>query len=181
MAIFPVDALKSFKMELQNNNVVAAPAEGVYGYCANPFSEVALQKLLVLKERAPNKGFILLIHTFEALTQVAAPLLKEEKALLKKHWPGQVTFILPAKEGLSTLLTGNRGTVAVRLPQKEYMQAYLKAWGGPLVSTSANISGEVPIQNVEDLAPGIFKLVAPEALTGGVSKIIDIKTGKVLR
>lgn len=178
---FSKEALQTFKEKLKAGEVVAAPAEGVYGYCADPFNPNALEKLLAIKKRTAGKGFITLVRSFDDLAQLAAPLNEQEKATLQQHWPGQVTFILPAKKGLPDLLTGGRETIAVRMPATAYMHEYLNAWGGPLVSTSANISGQPPATDPTDLFDGVYALKSRTPLKGGVSQVIDLKTGAQLR
>lgn len=173
--------LQKFVKHLKAGGVVGAPAEGVYGYCADPFNGAALNKILTVKQRAGSKGFITLIHGFDQLGLVAAPLTTAQQRLLAQHWPGHVTFILPARPGLPKLLTGGMDTVAVRLPAKNYMQEYLQAWGGPLVSTSANVSGQAPAVTPNGLEESIFCLEHNHPLDGTVSEIIDIRTGVKLR
>ncbi len=58
--------LREWLIALSCGGVVAAPAEGVYGYCCDPFSEIALQNLINLKQRDPAKGLIILIHDKQA-------------------------------------------------------------------------------------------------------------------
>lgn len=178
---FDKKELEQFSKKLKAGEAVAAPAEGVYGYCADPFNETALEKLLDIKKRTAGKGFITLIRNWRDLDKLARPLSEEDMQTLKEHWPGQVTFIFPAADGVPELLTGGRGTVAVRLPAVDYMHEYLEAWGGPLVSTSANISGQRPALSVKDLQEDVFALHIKTPLSGGVSKVIDLKTGNRLR
>lgn len=178
---FSKEALQTFTDKLKAGEVVAAPAEGVYGYCADPFNPKALEKLLNIKKRTEGKGFITLIRNYNDLDKLAKPLSAEEKNKLKEHWPGQVTFILPANADVPELLTGGRDTIAVRLPAAGYIHDYLNAWGGPLVSTSANISGQPPATDPDDLFDGIYALQNKTPLKGGVSTVIDLKSGKKLR
>ncbi len=175
------DQLEMFKNLLGKGAAVAAPAEGVYGYCCNPFNEAGLNKIIELKQRAPEKGFVVLISHINQLKMLAPPLTDHQKEMVKEHWPGQVTLVFPVKEGLPELLTGGFDTIAVRLPAKDYMQQYLEAWGKPLVSTSANISGKPPIFEQYDLPDGIFSLTAPHKLQGGVSILLNAETGEQYR
>ena len=179
--MFPEKDLKQFCEKLKAGEVVAAPAEGVYGYCADPFNKNALEKLLAIKNRTAGKGFITLIRNLQDLEGLTQTLSGGHIKEVKKYWPGPVTFIIPAAEGVPELLTGGRGTVAVRLPRSDYMQEYLEAWGGPLVSTSANISGQMPATHYRDLSNEVFALKASSQLTGGISQVMDLITGQLLR
>ncbi len=173
--------LNTFVENLEAGEVVAAPAEGVYGYCVDPFNEKALQKLVKLKGRTPSKGFITLISNIEQLAELTSGLSKSDCALIREYWPGQVTLIFPAANNLPHLLTGGEKTIAVRLPQKDYMQEYLHRWGRPLVSTSANISGEAPATRAAEVLADIYILPNPSPLDGSTSVLVDSKTKKKLR
>ena len=179
--MFTQQDLETFCEKLKNGHVVAAPAEGVYGYCADPFNVDALEKLLAIKNRTAGKGFITLIKDWDDLKQLVRPLSAHEKRTLETYWPGQVTVVLPAAKGLPPLLTGGRDTIAVRMPKADYMQNYLHAWGAPLISTSANLSGHPPATTTADLFDGIFALENKTPLKGGVSTVIDFATGAHLR
>jgi len=173
--------LTQFTETLKSGGVAAAPAEGVYGYCCDPFSEKGLKGIVNLKQRTPEKGFVVLISDLKQLEQLCPSLTCQQHEMIDLHWPGQTTLVFPVKDGLPQLLTGGFNTIAIRYPKAPYMLEYLKAWGGPVVSTSANISGEPPIYKQEDLPQGVFALSAPLPLKGGVSKLIDATSGQQYR
>jgi L-threonylcarbamoyladenylate synthase len=167
---------------LKRGEVVAAPAEGVFGLCADPFNHEALQKLLSIKERNPGKGFVILIENAGHLSSLTETLAKYHWTAIDKYWPGPVTLLLPARPDISYLLTGGGDKVAVRMPKAPHVLSYLKAWGGPLVSTSANISGKKPAL-VPDALPeeGLFVLEGDAPLDGEVSRILDVESGHWIR
>lgn len=162
----------------------AAPAEGVYGYVANPFNPQALQNLLAQKQRSAAKGFILLVRNAHQLTQLCPALPEACREAITTYWqPGQpaTTLILPALGSLSPLLTGEHATIAVRCPQAGYMQEYLAAAAIPLVSTSLNISGERAALSAGQIPAGIPALTLPEPLSGTPSRIFNPLTNEWLR
>jgi tRNA A37 threonylcarbamoyladenosine synthetase subunit TsaC/SUA5/YrdC len=79
------------------------------------------------------------------------------------------------------LLTGDFGTLAIRLPQPAYMQAYLQAAAIPLVSTSLNISGEAPATHAAAIPTGTPSLTLNEPLSGTPSRIFNPMTNQWLR
>lgn len=166
---------------LTAGEVIAAPAEGVYGYCADPFNPRGLEKLLALKQRDPKKGFVILVPGLKTLGTLCPPFSCAIDDLFDLHWPGQTTLVLPALPTVPYLLTGGRGTVAVRLPKAPHVLRYLKPWGRALVSTSANLTGEAPITDGNLLPADVFALKLPQPLPGGVSRVIDARTGERLR
>ena len=185
MSHFTSDELNTFTQALKNGEVVAAPAEGVYGYCADPFNPSALKALTNRKKRAANKGLIVLISHTTDLAKVCSLLGDDTLYKIYEIW-GQrdaspTTLVLPSLPDLSPLLTGERDTIAVRLPDCDYMKEYLDAWGGPLVSTSLNESGKDPITKGKDVPEDITSLTLEDPLDGGVSKIYDVRKGEWLR
>lgn len=179
--MYTAEQLNTFTAKLKAGDVVAAPAEGVYGYCCDPFNPAALHKLVELKQRKPEKGFVVLVSDLKQLNQLTQTLACQQHDMVDLHWPGQVTLVFPAADNLPELLTGGFASVAVRFPEKPYMLEYLKAWGKPLVSTSANISGQPPIYEAQNLPPHVFALPTPVQLNGSVSKLLDATTGQQYR
>ena len=173
---------------LKAGRPAAAPAEGLYGYCADPFNPAALEALLLLKQRSGAKGFITLVSSPAQLALLCPPLPPECESAVADCWqPGRpaTTLVLPALPSLPRLLTGGAPTIAVRMPQVGYMQDYLKAWAaqgkGPLVSTSANVSGQPAATGAAQLDPSIPALTLPGRLSGAASRIFNPATNVWLR
>lgn len=169
---------------IRNGQPAAAPAEGVYGYVANPFNPAALKAVLDIKQRSSAKGFILLVQSPAQLAQLCPNLPESCQSAIQTYWqPGQpaTTLILPALGSLSPLLTGGHGTIAVRCPQSAYMQEYLAAAAIPLVSTSLNLSGKPPATHISQLPANLPALTLPEALSGTPSRIFNPLSSEWLR
>ena len=177
-------SIKAAVDRLQNGEIVAIPAEGVYGYSVDAMNTRALEKLLAYKGRDQGKGLIVLIAGMNQLQELCPPLSETAMTKLRELWaPGQtpITVILPALPTMPELLTGGRGTIAVRLPQVEDLLALLEEFGAPLVSTSANKSGEPAIYEMADLPPELYALETTRTLTGAVSRIYDLANDRFLR
>lgn len=184
MSPWNASELSAWVAALHAGQVCAAPAEGVYGYVADPFNPAALQSVLTVKNRVPTKGCIVLIRNLEQLKKLCPPLPQSCTEAIATYWqPGQppVTLILPALPTLPELLTGGLPTIAVRLPQPAYMQDYLAAAGQPLVSTSLNLSGEPPATTRQEVPTDVPALTLPDALSGTPSRIFNPVTGMWLR
>ncbi len=169
------DRLSFWVQELRKGEVVVAPAEGVYGYCCDPFNEAALRKLMAIKNRPVDKGVIILVGSMKQLDRFVdrSRFNAAHREAIKKYWPGAYTLILPAKPELPDLITGNRDTIAVRMPEPIYMKEYLRAWSKGLVSSSLNESGEEPVRDAEEIPHGPVALEMSRPLRGGSSKIYD--------
>lgn len=184
MNVWSQTDLTRWRDALRRGEVCAAPAEGVYGYVADPFNLSALQHLLETKNRAPTKGYIVLIGNLAQLEQLCPPLPEACQTAIATYWQaGQAptTLVVPALPTLPKLLTGGLSTIAVRLPQVAYMQEYLTAAGQPIVSTSLNTSGEPPATRAEEVPADIPSLTLPQPLSGTPSRIFNPLSGVWLR
>jgi L-threonylcarbamoyladenylate synthase len=148
---------------IRNGGIVAYPTETVYGLAANPFDPIALAGLFDIKGRPPDKPVLLLIHDRSDLEILTSGITRIAIDLMDRFWPGPLTLLLPAREGLSTFVTSGSGTVAVRLSSCDAALALCQAAGMPITSTSANRDG------------------APPATTPGqAAELIDTSLGLVL-
>jgi L-threonylcarbamoyladenylate synthase len=111
------------------------------------------KKIIALKKRAPNKGFIILIPNPSHLPRLTAPISATMQALIHRYWPGPLTIIFKKKTTISTLITGTETTIAIRYPDHPILSNILTKINQPLLSTSANISGDAP--SVSDILPKV--------------------------
>ncbi len=133
---------------LRGGGVVLLPAEGVYGLHALAADPKAVDKLLLLKPRAPEKRFIALIADPAEIGRWAKPSALA-LALAREHWPGALTLVLPASPAVPESLRSKEGTIALRCPGNPFLRGVVKAAGGIVLSTSANEPGEAPMVRPE--------------------------------
>lgn len=93
---------------LQNNQVIAYPTEAVFGVGCDPDSESAVMALLELKQRAIEKGLILIADNYEQLKPYIDDnaLTQEQRERMFASWPGPITWVIPAKSTTPKWLTG---------------------------------------------------------------------------
>ncbi|AIN47336.1 Sua5/YciO/YrdC/YwlC family protein [Candidatus Palibaumannia cicadellinicola] len=129
---------------LRQQQVIAYPTEAIFGLGCDPDSEKAVHKLLVLKRRDWQKGLILVAATYAQLTNYIddSSLNVNQRARIFALWPGPVTWVIPAHTTTPRWLTGKFSSLAVRVSAFEPVQKLCLAFGKPLVSTSANMSGD---------------------------------------
>ena len=138
---------------LKDGGVIVCPTEGVYGLSAVVTNSAAITRVISMKTRALNKGLIVVaadVAMLEGIVNFSA-LSADSLRLLHEKWPGHATFIVPTHMQINPLLTGGRNTLAVRVTAFPLLQALCREAGGPLISTSANISGSEPLQTLEEL------------------------------
>lgn len=180
-------SLESSVAQLQQQAVIAYPTEAVFGLGCDPDSETAVLKLLALKQRPVEKGLILIAADYQQLQPYLADgeLVDEQRERMFASWPGPVTWVVPASQQTPRWLTGRFDSLAVRVSDHPDVQRLCRAFGKPLVSTSANLTGEAPCRSVEEVQAqfGIdFPLLVGE--TGGrlnPSEIRDVITGELIR
>ncbi len=173
---------------LRRGGVVAYPTEAVWGLGCDPFDEAAVLRLLALKQRAVDKGLILVAATtaqFDGLLDWDALPPARRDAILAS-WPGPHTWVMPATARVPHWITGQHDSVAVRVSAHPVVVALCTGFAGTLVSTSANPAGAPAPKTLDALDPGlrtgIDGLVA--GATGGLDRattIRDARSGAELR
>ncbi|MEE9319774.1 MAG: L-threonylcarbamoyladenylate synthase [Granulosicoccus sp.] len=182
----PLLSISNAARVINNGGVVAYPTESVYGLGCDPSSTTAIQRLLELKARDPHKGLIVIAASQQQLSSWLAPLTSQWQQRLDKDWPGAVTFVVPAADGISPLITGGRDTIAVRVSANPLVQALCTACDHALISTSANISGELALTSAEALHNRFGQTLdgIVEGELGDLDKatpIYDVRSGEQLR
>ncbi|HFB97672.1 MAG TPA: threonylcarbamoyl-AMP synthase [Bryobacterales bacterium] len=180
------DQISQAVAALRAGGVIAYPTEAVWGLGCDPHNERALARLLELKGRPAGKGLILVAASFDPLRPFLQSLDAEREAAVLATWPGPVTWLWPANTSVSPLLRGEHDTLAVRISDHPLVVALCAAFGGPVVSTSANRSGEPPARTREEVLARFGDALdfVLDGETGGrerPSEIRDARTGKVIR
>lgn len=179
-------ALRRAAQVLRSGGIVAYPTEAVYGLGCDPLQPGAVERLLELKGRAAAKGLILIAADFAQLAPyVRLPDSTQMKPVLAT-WPGPHTWIFDAAAGLPWWLTGGRDSIAVRVTAHPGAAALCRAFGGALVSTSANRSGQraarSPLAVRRQLPRGIdLILCGPLGGAARPTTIRDARSGALLR
>jgi L-threonylcarbamoyladenylate synthase len=148
---------------LRAGGLVAYPTETFYGLGARALDALAVARVARAKGRPDGKPLPLLAADRDQVEAVAR-LEGLAARLAERLWPGPLTLVLPAREGLPPELTAGGATVAVRVPGSEVARALAAAAGEALVSTSANLSGEPPVTRARALSP---------ALAARVDRVLD--------
>lgn len=171
---------------LKAGEVIAYPTEGVYGLGCDPFNQQAVLKLLALKQRPVEKGVILVAASFDQIQDLIAweAIPQVQQQSIQQSWPGAVTWVVPATEKVPSWITGGRKTVAVRLSAHPLVQQLSRGFGGAIVSTSANRSGQAPAlncQQVQQYFPRVSCLSGALRTPNQPSTIKDALSGQQIR
>lgn len=137
---------------LRHAGVIACATEAVYGLSCDPFDAAAVLHLLALKQRDWRKGLILVAHDSAVFAPLLQPLGTAICATVSNSWPGPNTWLLPDPDQcLPDWVRGQHDSVAVRVSAHPQVRALCQRFGGPLVSTSANLSGAAPARCRRDV------------------------------
>lgn len=122
------------------------PSDTIYGLSARALDEQAVERLHRLKSREANKPFIILVADSQQAEILGIP--KQELAPAFKYWPAALSIICRDERAPAWLQRGTK-SLAVRLPDSKKLRDLIKKVG-PIISTSANISGEPPMTNCKE-------------------------------
>lgn len=136
---------------LQRGGLVAFPTETYYGLAVDPECEPAVAKLFQVKQRQAHKPLLLLIDRSEQLTDLVSIVPGKYVDLMNKYWPGPLTLVFPARENLSRLLTGDTGTIGIRISPNPMARELIRRLGKPVTATSANLSGGTPAKTAGEV------------------------------
>jgi L-threonylcarbamoyladenylate synthase len=172
---------------LRSGGLIAYPTEGVFGLGCDPFNPAGIEKIFQIKQRRGQKQFILIAASLDDLR----PLLGEIErypayAQMCASWPGPHTWICPAADNLPPWLSAEDRTLAVRVTAHPTAAALCRAWGAPLVSTSANRSGRPPIRSAVRLMHTLgssidYRLPGTLGQLGRPTSIRILQSGKLIR
>lgn len=173
---------------LRRGGIIAYPTEAVWGLGCDPRNEAAVLRLLDIKQRDMAKGLILIAGDESQLAPFIdmAALTHTQQASVRESWPGPNTWVVPASTDAPCWITGAHERIAVRVSAHPDVIALCKAFGGAIVSTSANLAGMPAVHARDALDPRLLARLdgVLDGETGGreaPSLIRDARSGAVLR
>jgi L-threonylcarbamoyladenylate synthase len=144
---------------LRDGGLVIAPTETFYGILADAWSKKAIERLVELKERELGKPIPLIAGDTIVVSNTAATLPSIFKSLADEFWPGPLTLVLSAAEGLPNGITAGTGSIGIRVPAQSPALDLAKFYRGALTATSANFSGEPPARHIKELDERLVQAV----------------------
>lgn len=173
---------------LEQGGVIFYPTEAVYGLGCDPDNQQAVEQLLAMKQRPVEKGLILIADNYGQLLKYVddAKIPMDKRTDIFSSWPGAITWVMPAAKTTPKWLTGQFDTIAVRVTNHPTVKHLCQKFDKPLVSTSANLSGQDTVTSIAMAKTEFADKVAfylDEPLGGNTqpSTIKDVMTGKVFR
>ena len=131
--------------------VIAFPTDTVYGLGCSLLDVAAVEMVGRLKRRAREHAFISLIPEPSQAHGLALSVGPVARRLMQQFWPGPLSLIFVAAEIVPARVRGAGGTIALRCPNDTLSYALLQRIRGPMVSSSANLSGQPPAGSAEEV------------------------------
>lgn len=136
---------------IKESKVLICPTDTVYGLVCNARSQGAVKKLFEIKGRSEEKAIPVFVRDIRMAKRLAI-INKEQEKILRKSWPGKITFVLKYKKGkLPQILLGGKKTIGLRIPEYGLLGILLEKLNRPLTGTSANISGNPSSGNIKEI------------------------------
>ena len=152
------DAIQHAIDVLRRGGIVAFPTDTLYGLAADPRSSEAVGRLFVIKGRAAGHAVPLIAASLEQAER-AAVFDERARRVASAFWPGPVSLVLPAREGIREEILGEGGSVAVRVPAHAVARELCEGFGFCVTATSANVSGRPPTSAPHVVAATLGELV----------------------
>lgn len=154
---------------LNQDKLVAIPTETVYGLAGNIYSEKAIKGIFEMKQRPLFNPLIVHIYDVRQVRELTTDFPEKAQKLAQKFWPGSLTLILPKNEKVPNLITANKNSVGIRMPDHSVTLELLAQLEFPLAAPSANPFSRISpttAQHVKDYFNDKLELV----LDGGPCK-----------
>jgi L-threonylcarbamoyladenylate synthase len=153
---------------LRQGKIVSFPTDTFYALGANALDEEAIAQVYRLKGRQASKPILILLEDAGKAQQWVLDISPAARLLMGCFWPGPLTLVFRAASSLPTALTGEDGTVGVRVPSHPLTRALVGLAGGPITGTSANPSGSPAPSSAADVLR-YFEGKLPLVVDGGGS------------
>ena len=192
MRIIQVDLNKDYSWAIQEaisvlkqGGTIIYPTDTVYGVGCNALDEFAVRRVFQIKQRS-SKPLLIIARNMKWVQELVY-LSPKQIQIAEKFWPGKFTLVLPKKDIIPYVVTTGLPNVAVRIPDFKFTDILMAQFGYPLVSTSANLSGEEATGDINKVIKSFSKegIQRPDlVIDAGVlprsntSVIIDCTTDK---
>ncbi|MFD1255810.1 L-threonylcarbamoyladenylate synthase [Mucilaginibacter terrae] len=149
---------------VQQGGIILYPTDTIWGIGCDATNTEAVKKIFALKQRAEEKSMIILLDTENKLEGYVrdVPVIAYD---LIEFTENPLTLVMPGAKNISPALIAADGSIGVRVSKHPFCQQLIQRLRKPLVSTSANISGQPSPQN--------FSQIAVE-ITNGVDYVVDM-------
>ena len=137
---------------LNRQGVLVFPTTGLYGLGADAFSPEAVSRVFAIKQRPQGMPLLVMVPDLDEMDRVVRCVPDFARPLMRL-WPGGITLVFEAGEGVPSVLTGGTGKIGIRMPAHPVAKELVRHFGGPITATSANRSGSPAVYHPANLDP----------------------------
>jgi Sua5/YciO/YrdC/YwlC family protein len=171
--------LSSAAAIVARGGVIAYPTETFYGLGTDATNEQAVKKIYTIKGRNFINPLSIIIGRTENLYPLVENVSSAAQKLIQAFWPGALTIIFKASDGVLPVLTAGTGKIGVRVSGSNAAQVIAQKLGHPLTATSANLSGKPECSRASEVAQQIGNKIDAivdfgPTIGDKVSTIIDV-------
>lgn len=139
-------------------DVILYPTDTVWGLGCDATNEKAVAEIFKIKQRSESKSLIILVNSIEMLKEYVEFIPKAAIEILTKA-ERPTTIVYPYPKGLAKNVIANDNTVAIRVVKHNFCEELIKEFGKPIVSTSANVSGNPTPKSFGEISQSILDSV----------------------
>lgn len=175
------EALRRAAEAIEDGELVVYPTETVYGLAADATSDEAVRRIYRAKSRPEDRPISVAVDSLSMAYQVGK-LSRREADVIQEFLPGPLTLLVESRPLVSKILTSDSRKVGIRMPNHPVALGLIGAVGGPITSTSANVSGSSPPRRLDEALNQLGDIVglaidSGEAPGGTPSTVVDVSGG----
>ncbi|MFZ4520590.1 MAG: L-threonylcarbamoyladenylate synthase [Bacteroidales bacterium] len=164
---------------LSSGGTILYPTDTIWGIGCDATNPDAVRKVYQLKQRMERKSLIILIDDAERLKDYISNIPAIAWDLLNSV-DTPLTIIYPQGKNLAQNVLADDGSIAIRIAKTEFCRNLIKAFGKPVVSTSANISGASPALSYKAIVPEIIRGV-DYAVDESIDELNELKASRIIK
>jgi tRNA threonylcarbamoyl adenosine modification protein (Sua5/YciO/YrdC/YwlC family) len=178
-------AIEQVVQVLRRGGVIIYPTDTIYGLGCDITNHRAIETVARIRNIKPEKAnFSFICHDLSNLSDYTKPIDNAVFRVLKKALPGPFTFILNASGNVPKLLSSNKKTVGIRVPDNDIAREIVKQLGNPILSTSIKDDDDIieystDPELIHEKYENLVDLVIDGGYGGNIaSTVVDVTSGE---
>jgi L-threonylcarbamoyladenylate synthase len=140
--------------QILNAKIILYPTDTIWGIGCDATDPGAVEKIYRIKQRSDQKSMLVLMNSFRMLERYLESVPEKAREIIG-HASKPTTIVYPGARGLAPNLVAEDGSIGIRIPSDPFCLRLIETAGRPIVSTSANISGQPVPRGFYDIDPEI--------------------------
>ena len=167
---------------LNKGELCILPSDTVYGIFADATREDAIKRVDDAKHS--NKPHLIVVSSIEMLEKYVSEINDLQRKIINKYWPNTLTILFKKNDLIPDELTKGSPYIGVRMPNQKFLLELLNKFEKPLISSSANITNEKVITNInmieDELKKSISYIYDGGTLSDIASTLIKVEDNKII-